>query len=265
MRDKKILVTGGSGSLGSELARQLCKENEVFILDINETALFDLIEEIGIKGWVGDVKDLGTLASVRAFFEPDIVFHAAALKHVTPSAWTPEEYVKTNILGTLNVLSIFDKVINISTDKVVNPESIMGATKKVAEIAVKNANQISVRFGNVLGSRGSVIPIWSKQIAENKELTVTDKRMERYFMTIDSACKLVIEAAEKGEPGSIYILDMGKPENILDLAKQILKKTEKNLGIKMIGSRPGEKLRETLMTEDEKKDATKQDNYWIIK
>ncbi len=268
MNNKRILITGGAGSIGSELARQLCKENKIFILDTNETALFDLIEELPIDGFIGDVRDRETLRVIRDYsFKPDLVFHCAALKHVTPSAWTPDEYIKTNALGTINVLEIFGKImniINISTDKVVNPDSIMGATKRVAEIAVRDYDQISVRFGNVLGSRGSVLPIWQKQIDQNKALTVTDEKMERYFMTIEEACELVIKAAEIGKPGEIFILDMGKPVNVLQLAKDILKKSGKDLEIKMIGARPGEKMSEQLMNKEEERLVIKKDKFYIL-
>ena len=141
----------------------------------------------------------------------------------------------------------------------------MGATKGVAEIAVKNAGHISVRFGNVLGSRGSVIPIWEKQLVAGKPLTVTDPSMERYFMTVEEACELVIRAARTGEPGDIMVMDMGKQINVLQLAKDILKKSGKDLGIKMIGSRPGEKLSEKLMSADEERLAIKKDKFYIIK
>lgn len=270
MEGKNILVTGGAGSIGSQLVRKLCENNNVFVYDINETALFDLIEELGINGVVADIRNKSDLIQVFDLWKPDIVFHAAALKHVTPSRWNPELYVDVNIKGTENVIRIaqdrYCRVVNISTDKVVNPESIMGATKKVAELIVKNSGVgISVRFGNVLGSRGSVIPIWQKQIDDNKPLTVTSAEMERFFMTIEEACDLVIKAGEEGNEGEIFILDMGKPINILNLAKDILKKSGKDLNIKLIGSRPGENLTEDLMTDAEKKVAIKQDRYYIIR
>lgn len=269
MKDKKILITGGAGSIGSELARQLNKDNTVFILDLNETALFDLIEAEDMLGIVGSVCDFSTIEQVFKEFKPDLVFHCAALKHVTPSAWTPRIYVDTNIGGTLNVLEFAKKygakMINISTDKVVNPESIMGATKKVAEIAVKNEKEISVRFGNVIGSRGSVLPIWNEQMKQGKPLTVTDPDMERYFMDIPEACELLIEAAEVGKGGQILIMDMGKSVNILELAKEIIKQKKYELEEpKIIGKRPGENLSETLMTESEEENAAKEGKFYII-
>jgi len=268
MRNKKILVTGGAGSIGSELVRQLAPDNEVFILDNNETALFDLLEELKNKGFdsvsgrVLDIRD-GTSGGYC-----DYIFHCAALKHVTPSEWSPMEYVKTNIFGTNKAIRHAEacnaKLINISTDKVVNADSVMGSTKRVAELMVKNAGGISVRFGNVLGSRGSVIPIWQKQMDEGLPLTVTHEDMTRYFMTIPEACELVIKAAEIGKPGQTLIMDMGEPVNVLQLAKDILKKSGKSEEIDMIGIRPGETLTEKLMSEDEEKRAVKNGKFYII-
>ena len=275
MENKRIFCTGGAGSIGGELVRQLAPHNTVVILDNNETALFDLVEELNQKGFivyghVGDVRDKTVFEKMKTKFGfPEIIFHCASLKHLTTSAWNPEEYVTTNILGTLNVLDFIGekpiKLVNISTDKTVNASSIMGATKKVAEIAVKNAGHISVRFGNVLGSRGSVVSIWQRQIEHGESLTVTDEKMTRYMMTIPEAVKLVIQAAEIGEPGQIFILDMGKPVNVLNLALEILSKSGKDVGIKMIGMRPGEILSEKLMTEEEEARAIKRgDNFWIL-
>ena len=200
---------------------------------------------------------------------PTYIFHAAALKHVTPSEWYPMEYVKTNILGTQNVINFAKSFgcvffVNISTDKVVNAESIMGITKKVAEKMVKNAGYISVRFGNVMGSRGSVLPIWQKQVEQGKPITVTDERMERYMMTIPQACELVIQAATYDNFGKVLVLDMGKHVNILQLAKEIIQKSGRDIEIKTIGMRKGETLSEKLMTEEEEKSAKKEDNYWIL-
>jgi len=268
MTNKKIYIFGGAGSIGSELVRQLADKNEIIVFDIDETRMFDLVEELrlegkNVRGFVIDVRDTSSF-----FGKPDIIINAAARKHVTPMEDTPMEAVSVNIRGTHNLLVFAArtgaKLINISTDKVVNADSIMGATKKVAELMVKNASQISVRFGNVLGSRGSVLPIWQKQIDEGKPLTVTDGKMTRYMMTIEEACGLIIEAAETGKPKSIYILDMGQPVNVLELAKDILKKSGKDLDIKMIGSRSGEKLTEKLMTAEELKVAVKKGKFYII-
>ena len=258
----KILVTGGAGSIGSELVRQLVKDNDVFVLDINETAMFDLVEELGIKGRVGDVRDPIVLEG-----QYDVICHAAALKHVTPNEQEPIEAVKTNIIGTHNVIQFAKrtgaKLINISTDKVVLGESIMGLTKKIAEKMVRNAGYTSVRFGNVLGSRGAVIPIWQKQLDENRPITVTDGRMMRYMMTIPEAVELVIEASKLPQ-GKIVILDMGEPVNVLHLAQEILGKSGKDVGIKEIGMRPGETLTEELMTPEERARAEKIGKFYVL-
>ena len=273
-KNEDILVTGGAGSIGSELVRQLIRENNVYILDNNETAFFNLHEELNyaeirVRGKVGDVRDKGTLRRIiKEWGSPTLIYHAAALKHVTPSAWSPEDYISTNIDGTLNILRLAEdcnaKMVNISTDKVVNANSIMGATKRVAEIAVRNAEQVSVRFGNVLGSRGSVIEIWQRQIDLGLPLTVTDENMTRYMMTIPEACELVIKGGEIAWPGKIAIMDMGEKVNVLKLAQEILGKSKKDLGIKMIGIRPGETLTETLMTPEEAQGAKKIEEFWII-
>ena len=279
MEGKIIYCFGGAGSIGSELVRQLAPKNTVIVIDNNETALFDIVEELtqkgfNVKGHLGDVRNEQMINEVaRKFGYPTVIFNCAALKHVTPSAWNPLEYVTTNIVGTLNILRYAEliggfykgtKVINISTDKVVNANSIMGATKKVAEIAVKNAGHVSVRFGNVIGSRGSVLPIWQRQLDNGEPLTVTDKKMTRFMMTIPQACTLLIKAAEVGEPGQILIMDMGEPVNVLKLAKDILKKADKDNGIKMIGVRPGETLFERLMTDEEEARAEKVGEFYVI-
>lgn len=270
IQNKKILITGFSGSIGSELTRQLCIGNEIYGIDINENG-YNLIEELrqkghNVKGIVGDVRDKNVFTGIGI---PDIIFHCAALKHVTPSGWNPEEYVRTNILGTINVLNFANKngikMVNISTDKVVNPNSIMGATKKVAEIAVRDAGHISVRFGNVMGSHGSLLEIWQRQMDKGEPITVTDKRMERYMMTIPEACELIIEAAEKGERGDIMIMDMGKRVNILELAKEVINRTGEPKEIKIIGVRPGELLKEILMSPEEEERAVRSGKFWIIR
>ena len=277
IKNKNILITGGAGSIGSELVRQLAPGNRVFILDFNETALFDLISEEKLKGhWVngrvGNVRDPETVNDVFSDFRPDIVFHAAAYKHVTPMEMYPREAVDTNILGTLNVIEHAKKYetkkfIFISTDKAVQSASIMGASKRVSEIITRNQGRgfIVVRFGNVLGSRGSVIPIWQKQINEGQKITITDPKMERYMMTIEEACHLVIKASEIGKGGEIIILDMGEKIKILDLAKKIIAESRKKVGIKVIGVRPGEELTESLMFAEEEKIAIKKGNFYIIK
>lgn len=270
--NKIIIVTGGAGSIGSELVRQLAPKNRVVVLDIDETRMFDLVEELrqsgcDINGYVVDVRDENALNRLKV--KPDAIFHCAARKHVSPMEETPMEAVSVNIGGTFNLLQFASErsvptFVNISTDKVVNANCIMGATKRVAELMVKNAGYISVRFGNVLGSRGSVIPIWQKQLSENKPLTVTDERMTRFMMTIPEACALIIKASTIGQPGKTLILDMGEPVNVLKLAEGILAKSGKDVGIKIIGIRPGETLSEELMTGEEKSRAVRDGNYWII-
>lgn len=275
LKDKRILVAGGAGSIGSELVRQLaCKNNKIFILDTNESSTFDLTEELSQEGhWVkpriGDIRNKETVADLFADFKPHIVFQAAAYKHVSPMEMYPEEAISTNITGTYNLLreakryECLEKFVFISTDKAVSSNSVMGATKRVGEIMVKNQGGIAVRFGNVMGSRGSLIPIWQRQIDQGKPITITDKRMTRYMMTIPEAVGLVIEAAETGKGGEIFCLEMGKPVNIYDLALEILGKAGSDVGIKEIGMRPGETLEERLWLSEEKPE--KIGNFYVIK
>lgn len=275
MTGKRILITGAAGSIGSELVRQLHTQNSVYCLDFNESGLADLMEELGVKGRVGDIRNEITVRDVFSDFKPQMVFHAAAYKHVSAMELVPREAVETNIIGTLNVIEYakrwecVEKFVFISTDKAVQSTSVMGATKRVGEIITRNQGKgfIVVRFGNVLGSRGSVIPIWQRQINQNKALTVTDEKMTRYMMTIQDACALVIEAATKGEGGEIMCLDMGKKVNVLELAQKILMESGKNPNenIKLIGVRKGEQLTEELMSLEEEKLAIKDGNYFVIK
>lgn len=273
---KRILITGGAGSIGEELTRQLCVKNKVYIIDINETGVVDLVEELKLKGYwvegrVGNIKDIETVRDIFSDFKPQYIFHAAAYKHVAPAESTPLEYIKTNILGTHNLVhtakrwECVEKFVFISTDKAISANSFMGATKRVGEIMVKNQGKgfIAVRFGNVMGSRGSVIPMWQKQIDRGDKLTVTDARMTRYMMTIPEAVHLVIEAAQLGKGGEIIVLEMGKKVNILELANKILDKTGGS--VKMIGIRPGETLSEEIMFEEEKQKAVRVGNFYIIK
>lgn len=271
MENKYILVTGGAGSIGSEIVRQLAPKNKIKVIDLDETRLFDLVEELRLEGF--DVEGITGDVRNKIFddfnFIPDTIFHAAARKHVTPMEQTPMEAVDVNIKGTHNVIQFARRtgaqLVNISTDKVVNAECVMGATKKVAELMVKNARFTSVRFGNVMGSRGSVIPIWQKQMDEGKPLTITDSRMMRYMMSIPEAVSLVIEASQMDDvEGRVVILDMGQPVNILSLAEEILGKAKSMVGTKTIGSRPGEMLSEMLMTEEEERRAEKRGKFWII-
>ena len=274
LENKKILITGSAGSVGSELYRQLAPKNTVLGFDIDETGLYDLHEEYRQKGhnvfyMLGDVRSRQTLSDLFDYFLPDIIFHAAALKHVSPNESYPMEAVKTNVEGTANIMleakrRSVPKLVYISTDKVINSNSVMGVTKRLGELMVRNAGYTAVRFGNVLGSRGSVIPIWQRQLEKGEPLTVTDERMERYFMSIEEACELVIEAAD-AEGGKVMVMDMGERVNVLKIAKEILGKAGKpDHPIKIIGVRPGETLYEDTMTPEEKLKAIKQGRFWVI-
>lgn len=270
VKNKNILITGLGGSIGSELTRQLAKHNRIFGLDNNETSLFDLCEELQLKGqWVygrvGDVRDMETVHDVFSDFKPDIVIHAAALKHVKPNESYPIEAIQTNVLGTYNVLHQaknfkVKQFIFISTDKVVNANSVMGQTKKLGETMVRNAGYTAVRFGNVMNSRGSVLPFWAEQVKRGDPITITDKRMKRYFMSIPEACSLVIQAMKIGKGGETIVLDMGELKNILDVKESLYPKYP----VRYIGIRPGETLDEKLMTQEEELTAKKQGRFYII-
>ena len=272
MRGKRILITGAAGSIGSELVRQLYEKNKVYLLDINEMGLHELMTDLKIPGRVGDIRNKETLRNVFEDFKPQVVFHAAAYKSVDMMEYVPDEAIQTNVLGTLNVLNYskiheVEKFVYISTDKVVNAKSIMGKTKSLGETMTVNSGKgyIAVRFGNVIGSRGSLIQIWERQINQGKSLTITDEKMMRYFMTIPEAVDLVIKAAEMGEGGEIICFEMGDPVSIKELAEQIIKKLGRNIPIEITGNRGGEVLRERLMTEEEERIAVQKGNYWIIK
>lgn len=276
---KRILVTGGGGSIGSEIVRQLAMNNKIFVLDQDETATFRIMQEFRkkwVKGRVGDIRNKYTVHDVFSDFKPQLVFHAAAYKHVSTMEIYPIEAIETNALGTYNVLSeaqryeCLEKFVYISTDKVVNAVSVMGATKKLGEIIVKNSGGIVVRFGNVLWSRGSVFEIWEKQWRNNEPLTITDKRMERYTMSIPEAVALVLKAAQEGNGGEIFIMDMGERKNIMDILHDFLgTKPDGNLVlppiVEEIGLRPGEAMTERLMTVEEESVAVKKGKFWIIK
>lgn len=270
---KRILITGAAGSIGSELVRQLAPKGKIFMIDQNETGLFDLREELRQKGfWIysrtGDIRDREVLSDVFEDFKPEYVFHVAALKHVTPAEEYPEEYVATNIIGTQNLIreakrwECLKKFVNISTDKVVNASCIMGITKLCAEGLVSRAGEkfVSVRFGNVMNSRGSVLEIWKRQVLIGEPITITNPEMTRYMMTIPEAVGLVIEASKQGSHGATYILDMGKPKRIIDLKNELYKDHPH----KIIGIRPGEEMHERLMTSDEEKRAKKTGKFWVI-
>ena len=276
MKDYRILITGAAGSIGSELARQLVKKKpeRLLLLDQDETGIFNISQELeGSTPFVADITNRERIEEIFEQYRPDFVFHAAAYKHVPLMEAQVIEAVRNNIFGTLNVVNAavkYDvkKFVFISTDKAVNPSSIMGATKRVGEMICQCQNAttgtrfVSVRFGNVLDSRGSVLPTWRKLIAEGKPIMVTHPKMERYFMTIENAVKLVIEAVNIGKGGEIFVFDMGKPKNILKLAKEIVKESGKKVEIVIGEPRPGEKLSEELLTGNEI--ATKHKKIFII-
>ena len=272
IKNKRILITGIAGTIGSELARQLYKKNKIYGLDINEMGLHALKLEIGTLGRVGDIRNKETLRNVFEDFKPQYVFHAAAYKSVDMMEYVPEEAISTNVQGTLNILNYskiheVDKFIFVSTDKVVNAKSIMGKTKGLGETMTINSGKgyIAVRFGNVIGSRGSLTEIWETQINRNKPLTITDERMMRYFMTISEAINLVLEAAEIGRGGEIICFEMGKPVNIKILAEEIIKRLGRDIPIETIGNRGGEILEERLMTIEEEQRVIKKGKFYIIK
>ena len=275
VKDKVIMVTGGGGSIGSELCRQLVshKPKQLIIFDIYENNAYDIQQELKINypdanvvTLIGSIRNVSRLESVFAQYKPDIVYHAAAHKHVPLMEVSPDEAVKNNVVGTWNVARMADKYgvkkfVMISTDKAVNPTNVMGATKRICEMIVQTYNEISktdfvaVRFGNVLGSNGSVIPLFERQIEAGGPVTVTDPNIIRYFMTIPEAVSLVLQAGAYAKGGEIFILDMGEPVKIDDLAKNLIRLSGYTLGVNMeikyTGLRPGEKLYEELLMKEE--------------
>ncbi|MFS9181589.1 nucleoside-diphosphate sugar epimerase/dehydratase [Streptococcus timonensis] len=285
---KTILVTGAGGSIGSEICRQVSRfsPERVVLLGHGENSIYLIYHElirkfqgIDFVPVIADIQDYERLLQVFEQYEPAIVYHAAAHKHVPMMERNPKEAFKNNILGTYNVARAVDaarvpKMVMISTDKAVNPPNVMGATKRVAELIVTGFNQRSqstycaVRFGNVLGSRGSVIPVFERQIAEGGPVTVTDFRMTRYFMTIPEASRLVIHAGAYAKDGEVFILDMGKPVRIYDLAKKMVLlsgHTENEIPIVEVGIRPGEKLYEELLVSTELVDNQVMDKIFVGK
>ena len=273
---KTILVTGGGGSIGSEICNQVARYNpqRIIIFDIYENCAFELQNSLkdrygdafDIDVRIGSVRDMDRLNEVFEEFHPDVVFHAAAHKHVPLMEDSPCEAVKNNVFGTYNVAAIADrfkvpKMVILSTDKAVNPTNVMGCTKRITEIIVQymnrkseNTSYAAVRFGNVLGSHGSVIPIFKKQIEQGGPVKVTHPDITRYFMTIPEAAQLVCQAGGLAKGGEVFVLDMGEPVRIMDLAKNLIRLsgfTEEEIGIEIIGLRPGEKLYEELAMDSE--------------
>ena len=284
IQDKIIFVTGGSGSIGSELINQIAKYNpkRIINIEINENASYLMELELkrrypylDYKTEIASVRDFDKLDILFNKYKPDILFHAAAHKHVPLMENNPEEAIKNNIFGTKNIAECclkyrLESVVLISTDKAVNPTNIMGATKRVCEMIFQkysekssNTKFMAVRFGNVLGSNGSVIPIFSKLIEEGKNLTLTHRDIIRYFMTIPEAAQLVIEAATISKGGEILILDMGEPVKIYDLAKNMIKLSGSNVGIDIVGLRPGEKLFEELLYDVNSSEKTSNNKIYI--
>ena len=275
LKDKTVLVTGGGGSIGSELCRQISKVDiqRLIVLDQSEYNLYSIEKELQqslpdlqLSCELGDVCDLAGLEYLFKTYQPDVVFHAAAYKHVPMLEDKIRVAVRNNVIGSWNVASLADKYncsdfVMVSTDKAVNPGNIMGATKRVAEIICQTMDErsttrfITTRFGNVLGSAGSVVPLFRKQIQKGGPVTVTDKNISRYFMTISEACRLILQTTVMGNGGEIFVLDMGEPVKVLYLAEQMIRLSGKipgeDIKIEFTGLRPGEKLHEELFHSDE--------------
>ena len=285
---KTILVTGAGGSIGSEICRQVSefRPSRLILLGHGESSIYNIDMELRQKvaihteiiPVIADVQDRMRIFDIVNEYKPDVIYHAAAHKHVPLMESNPMEAVKNNIFGTKNVAEAADTFgvphfVMVSTDKAVNPPNVMGATKRFAEMIVQNLAKDSttkfaaVRFGNVLGSRGSVVPLFKKQIAMGGPVTVTDPEMTRYFMTIPEASRLVIQAGTLAAGGEVFVLDMGEPVKIVDLAKNLIKLSgydEEEIGIEYSGIRPGEKLYEELLNENERQSraCVSEDIYW---
>lgn len=289
IKGKCIMVTGGGGSIGSELCRQISKFNPrtLIIFDIYENNAYDIQNELrykypklDLKVLIGSVRDQKRLSYIFNKYSPEVVFHAAAHKHVPLMEDSPMEAIKNNVFGTFNVASCADKFgverfVLISTDKAVNPTNVMGATKRMCEMIIQSMDKVSstqfvaVRFGNVLGSNGSVIPLFKKQMAHGGPVTVTHKEITRFFMTIPEASQLVLQAGAFAKGGEIFVLDMGEPVKIYDLACDLIRlsgfEPNKDMHIKISGLRPGEKLYEELLMSEEGLTNTKHEKIFIGK
>jgi len=289
LSEKTILVSGAAGSIGSGLILELLRHHpkKIILLDQAESPLYDLENQLRqletqtkLEVVIADVCSLNRMQKIFDVFRPEIIFHAAAYKHVPMMENNPSEAIHTNILGTKHLVDLacqyqVEKFIFISTDKAVNPTNVMGASKRIAEMYAQFKNQsgstkfITTRFGNVLGSNGSVIPLFQKQIENGGPVTVTDERITRFFMTIPEACQLVLEAFTMGEGGEIFVFDMGESIKIIDLAKKMIQlsglELNKDISIKITGMRPGEKLYEELLADEENTLATHHPKILIAK
>lgn len=290
IKNETVLVTGGGGSIGSELCRQIARfhPKKLIVLDIYENNAYDLQQELkrsfknklNMDVVIASIRDKNRLEQIFDSYKPGLVFHAAAHKHVPLMEVNPAEAVKNNVIGTLNTVECADKYkvkrfVMISTDKAVNPTNVMGATKRVAEMIVQAINKqsqteyVAVRFGNVLGSNGSVIPLFKKQIEAGGPVTVTHPDITRYFMTIPEAARLVIQAGAMAKGGEIFILDMGQSVKILDLAKDLIRlsgfEPDIDIKIEFIGLRPGEKLYEELLLDEEGIEGTEHKSIFVGK
>ncbi|HYF79048.1 MAG TPA: nucleoside-diphosphate sugar epimerase/dehydratase [Symbiobacteriaceae bacterium] len=282
-----VLITGAGGSIGSELCRQVARfgPKQMILLGHGENSIYEIDMELrrkypalDIRPVIADIQDEVRIRRVFEQHRPGVVFHAAAHKHVPLMEYNPEEAIKNNVFGTYNVAKAADtfrvkRFVLISSDKAVNPTSVMGATKRAAEIVIQSLARtsstvfVAVRFGNVLGSRGSVIPLFKKQIAAGGPVTITDARMVRYFMTIPEAVQLVIQASSMGRGGEVFVLDMGKPVRIIDLARDLIRlsgyQPDVDIQIAVTGMRPGEKLFEELLTAEEGTAATMHERIFV--
>ena len=287
VQERVVMVTGGSGSIGSELCRQIItkKPKKLVILDVYENSTYFLQRELmrtqpdqDFEVVIASVRDEERMRGIFEKYHPEIIFHAAAYKHVPLMEACPNEAVKNNVLGTYNVVKLADeygvkRFIQISTDKAVNPTNIMGASKRICEMIIQSYNKrseteyVAVRFGNVLGSNGSVVPIFKKQIEEGGPITVTHPEIIRYFMTIPEAVSLVLMAGAYAKGGEIFILDMGEPVKIMDLAKNMIRlaglREGEDIDIEIVGLRPGEKLYEELLMAEEGMKKTKNSRIYI--
>jgi FlaA1/EpsC-like NDP-sugar epimerase len=291
LKGKTVMVTGAGGSIGSELVRQICRfsPQRLVLYGHGENSIYQLERELD-RTWpsvpyvsvIGAVQNVVRLEHIFRTLEPDVVFHAAAHKHVPLMEFNPEEAVFNNVVGSRNLVDLalehgVSHFVNVSTDKAVNPTSVMGASKRLVELLVQQASRrarpgqvfVSVRFGNVLGSRGSAVPVFKQQIKDGGPVTITHPDMVRYFMTIPEASQLVLQASALGRNGEIFILDMGEPVKVIDLARDLIRlsglEPNVDIAIEYTGIRPGEKLVEELMTEHERNGQTEHEKIFIAR